>query len=288
MFLQVKHFVSDSFLKTLDSIVPEVTEVNFTCFINSFFTLSTCCTQDPVENTLYSILSANIVTNQLVLPNSPFLYFFFFMYEGESSRQSLLQSLQRPAVCQHVQDAAGHALLHERFLNCGLRLNWAVLQAKCFINRIFSVPLYLCLTFATCEYFMLTTQMCRRASWKRFMSSCWSSSAAANQSSRGFSMRSGCQGNPALSSSVVMPTQPVWTSWCGLSKMSKVCHKHDHNTAAEARGMLSHSSADISGLNMKSQLTLCTHFWSYCQLLLYFESFYFVMTFFFSFLTLCM
>lgn len=87
------------------------------------------------ENTLHSILSANNVTNQILqrvwllfaLPNSPSLYFFSSMYEGKSSRRPLLQSLQRPAVCQHVQDAAGHALLHERLKKRCLNLNWAVL-----------------------------------------------------------------------------------------------------------------------------------------------------------------
>lgn len=67
------------------------------------------------------------------------------------------------------------------------------------------------------------SQSCRRTTWRRFTTLCWSSSAAVSRSCSGCSMtRGGCQGNRAPSSFVAKPMPPAWTSWCGPSKMSKV------------------------------------------------------------------
>lgn len=73
---------------------------------------------------------------------------FLSLNEGKSRHRSLLQSLQRPAVRQHVQDAARHALLHERLM----RSSHYLAQMNKSLLFVFDCTAFEgSLTFAVCE-----------------------------------------------------------------------------------------------------------------------------------------
>lgn len=66
-------------------------------------------------------------------------------------------------------------------------------------------------------------QHCSQRLCEKCTTLCSNSSAAVSRSCSGcFMTRGVCQGNRAPSSFVAKPMLPVWISWCGLSKMSKV------------------------------------------------------------------
>lgn len=72
-------------------------------------------------------------------------------------------------------------------------------------------------------FFLYVLQTCRQTTWRKFMTLCSSSSAAASRSCRGScTMSSTSRVNWARSNCAVRPTLPVWTSWCGLWLKSRV------------------------------------------------------------------